>query len=89
MPTSSQPSRDQFLEVNVSVSELKRHMQMINASNLFALSHHFNTDPDMLRDMLGLLIRKGIVRKCMQTTKCGTSCNRCNPLLTEIYEWVR
>lgn len=72
----------------MSVSELKQHMQTMRVTNLFTLSHHFNKDPDVLRDMLRLLVRKGVVRKSRQTMKCGTACNRCNPLLTEIYEWV-
>jgi len=70
------------------VSELKKHMKTIRATNLFAVAKQFNADPDILRQQLKILMRKGCVKQDMQTANCGKGCTLCDPLLTEIYLWV-
>ena len=70
------------------VSELKQHMKMIRATNLFAIVKQFNIDPELLRQQLKILIRKGCVQQRMLTLHCVKGCTRCDPLLTEIYLWV-
>ncbi|MGZ8903036.1 MAG: FeoC-like transcriptional regulator, partial [Methylobacter sp.] len=45
-------------------------------------------DADALRGMLGKWISKGNVRKLSAGASCGTSCCKCDPALTELYEWI-
>lgn len=52
------------------------------------LVNHFNMDADALRGMLGKWIVKGKIKKMSPNTSCGTSCCKCDPALTEFYEWV-
>jgi len=32
-------------------------------------------------------MQKGKVREVKRTDSCGDKCQRCDPLLTELYEW--
>mgnify|MGYP001636613105 CR=1 FL=1 len=48
---------------------------------------HFDMDANALRGMLGKWINKGKLKKFSAESGCGTTCCKCNPLLTEIYEW--
>jgi putative ferrous iron transport protein C len=68
--------------------KLKKHLQDNHFVSLFELMAAFNIDPDVLREMLKLLIRKNIIRLRNKTNQCGSTCFKCNPFVTEIYEWV-
>lgn len=70
------------------LSDLKRYLQQRERVSLNELSIHFNTDADALRGMLGKWIGKGKVRQLAANSSCGTSCCKCDPTLTELYEWV-
>ncbi len=70
------------------LSDLRSYLQEKHRVALSDLVLHFNMDADALRGMLGKWISKGKVRQSPVTTSCGTSCCKCDPLLTEIYEWV-
>jgi hypothetical protein len=48
---------------------------------------HFDIDADALRGMLGKWVSKGKVRQMPVGSNCGTSCCKCDPALTEFYEW--
>jgi putative ferrous iron transport protein C len=72
----------------MSLVEIKNHLMQVRITNLSSICHYFNADPNVLRGMLSHLMRNGCVRKCMKTPACGSSCGKCSPLLTEIYEWV-
>lgn len=68
--------------------ELKQYLQNTKAASLSELVQRFNTEPALLRDMLGHWIRKGRVRQCAKTPSCGSKCQKCSVLVTELYEWV-
>lgn len=70
------------------LSEIKQHLQHHHKQNLWQLSRQFNVTADVMRDMLALLVRKGQVRQCTKTPRCGSKCNQCDVLITETYEWV-
>lgn len=72
----------------MSLVDLRNYLQQIKVGNLFQLSTYFNLDPETLRMMLAHWERKGSIRRSDKTSHCGTKCRNCNPLLTEIYEWV-
>ncbi len=63
-------------------------MIQVKMASLSSLCVYFNRDPNVLRDMLSHWVRKGKVRQCMKTPKCGVKCNQCSIAATEIYEWV-
>jgi len=70
------------------LSDLRRYLQDKHRVTLNDLVLHFNVDANALRGMLGKWISKGKVKQSTVESGCGTSCCKCDPLLTEIYEWV-
>jgi len=70
------------------LTELKTYLANTKVANLFDLSKRFDLNPEIVKDMLGVWINKGKVRKVPKCTGCAVKCVSCNPLLTEIYEWV-
>lgn len=70
------------------IAELKQRLQQQQTMSLFEMMSALNLKPDVLRDMLAILERKGQVRRCMKTPRCGTKCQKCSVFVTELYEWV-
>ncbi|MEQ1636357.1 MAG: FeoC-like transcriptional regulator [Methylococcales bacterium] len=70
------------------LSDLRSYMQLQHRVVLNDLIIHFNMDANALRGMLSKWISKGKVRKTSAEAGCGTSCCKCDPVMTEIYEWV-
>lgn len=71
------------------LSDLRGYLQQQRRATLSDLALHFDVDANALRGMLGKWINKGKVRlSSAGGSACGTSCCKCDPLLTEIYEWV-
>lgn len=70
------------------LSELKIYLQSRQRVSLSDLVLHFNADADALRGMLGKWMSKGKVRQLPAGSNCGTNCCKCDPALTELYEWV-
>jgi hypothetical protein len=52
------------------------------------LVNHFDMDADAIRGMLGKWISKGKIKSSSPNGSCGTSCCKCDPALTEFYEWI-
>jgi len=72
----------------VILSDLRGYLIQQRRVALADLVVHFNMDADALRGMLGKWISKGKVRKLSADSACGTSCCKCDPALTELYEWI-
>ena len=70
------------------LSELRTYLKQKKRVTLNELVIHFNMDADALRGMLGKWISKGKVRQLPVGSGCGTSCCKCDPTLTEFYEWI-
>lgn len=70
------------------LSELRGYLQQRRRATLNDMVLHFQMDADALRGMLGKWIGKGKVRLSGSGSACSSSCCKCDPLLTEIYEWV-
>ncbi|MFA5984165.1 MAG: FeoC-like transcriptional regulator [Methylococcaceae bacterium] len=70
------------------LSELKQFLSQQKRASLLDLTQHFNVEADALRGMLEKWIQKGKVRKTALESGCGTGCCKCDPALTEIYEWL-
>lgn len=70
------------------LSDLKTFLHSQRAANLMEMTQRFQTEPAVIRDMLQVWIRKGCIEKAAAVPGCGSSCSKCNPLLTEVYCWV-
>lgn len=71
------------------LADLRSYLQLRHRVPLNDLVTHFQIDADALRGMLSKWMSKGKVRLVSgKNANCGTSCCQCDPLLTEIYEWV-
>ncbi|MDF1583539.1 MAG: FeoC-like transcriptional regulator [Methyloprofundus sp.] len=70
------------------LSELRAYLKQQHRLSLLDMANHFNTDADALRGMLSKWVSKGKVKRIDKGASCGTSCCKCDPAMTEIYEWV-
>lgn len=69
------------------LSELRSYLKEKKRVTLYELVIHFDIDADALRGMLGKWISKGKVYRLPVGGNCGTGCCKCDPALTEFYEW--
>jgi putative ferrous iron transport protein C len=70
------------------LSDLRGYLKEQKRVALKDMEMRFNIDADALRGMLSKWITKGYVRKLPSGTSCGTGCCKCDPALTELYEWI-
>lgn len=70
------------------LSELRDYLQQRNQVTMADLVQHFQIDATALRGMLDKWIRKGYLRSIPLKSGCGTNCCQCDPLLTEVYQWI-
>jgi hypothetical protein len=70
------------------ILDLREFLKQQHRVALKDLVTHFDIEPDAIRGMLGKWISKGKVRKLSLEANCGGSCCKCDPTLTELYEWV-
>ncbi len=68
--------------------ELKQFLVSHKSVSMLQLCQRFNSDAAVMRDMLQHFINKGNISCCKANNACGTQCVKCNPLLTEVYQWV-
>jgi putative ferrous iron transport protein C len=71
----------------MNLLEIKKYLMQVKIASLSHLSTYFNCDSELLRNMMCHWVRKGCVRQFTKNPSCG-SCNKCGPVVTEIYEWV-
>ncbi len=70
------------------LSELRDYLKQQHRLSLLEMANHFNVDADALRGMLQKWVHKGRVKRIDTGGACGTSCCKCDPAMTELYEWV-
>lgn len=70
------------------LADIRSYLERRGQASLADLALHFDSDPDALRGMLQVWIRKGRVSKGTATAACGSSCCRCDPAATELYTWL-
>jgi len=70
------------------LSDLRSYIKDKQRVTLNDLVLHFHVDANALQGMLAKWVSKGKVRKSPAPSNCGTGCCKCDPLLTEIYEWI-
>lgn len=69
------------------LSDIRRYLQQRGQATLADIALHFDADPDAVRGILEVWIRKDKVYRKMATASCGGSCTQCDPAATEIYVW--
>jgi Mn-dependent DtxR family transcriptional regulator len=70
------------------LSDLRNYLRQQRRAALKDMETHFNIDADAIRGMLGKWIAKGYVKKLPSGTSCASGCCKCDPALTELYEWI-
>lgn len=70
------------------LAEIKNYLRTQPRVSLFELSKQFDVQGTVMRDMLNVLVRKGQIRQCTKTPRCGVKCHQCSALTIEMYEWV-
>ncbi len=69
------------------LSEISRYLEQRGQATLADIALHFDADPDAVRGMLEVWIRKGSVYRRAATDSCGSRCSQCDSAITEIYVW--
>ena len=69
------------------LSDIKRYLSQRQQATLADIALHFGVEPDAMRGMLEIWVRKGKADKQRVSNSCGSSCNRCDPASVEIYRW--
>jgi putative ferrous iron transport protein C len=69
------------------LSDIRKYIEQRGQATLVDMANHFEADPEALRGMLNVWIRKGKVTRHVCTSSCGSSCTRCDSAATEIYAW--
>ncbi len=70
------------------MSDLKAYMAAYRRVPMTDLVNHLHADPDAIRGMLDIYVRKGRVRRLeSELGDCG-GCTKCDAFQLEIYEWV-
>ncbi len=69
------------------LSDIRRYLEQRKQATLADIALHFDADPDAVRGMLQVWMRKGKAYRKLATSSCGTGCTQCDPAATEIYVW--
>ncbi|WP_198246356.1 FeoC-like transcriptional regulator [methane-oxidizing endosymbiont of Gigantopelta aegis] len=70
------------------LSEIRNYVRDKKRCTLNELVMHFDVDAEAMRGMLSKWAKKGKIRQIPVSSSCGSSCHKCNPELTELYEWI-
>ena len=70
------------------LSAIKRYLIQRRQATLADIALHLDSPQEAVRGMLERWIRKGKIRRLRATASCGSSCSKCDPALTEYYQWV-
>ncbi|MFT3849984.1 MAG: FeoC-like transcriptional regulator [Propionivibrio sp.] len=69
------------------LARIEQYMRDHRRSALNEMAANLDAAPDAVRNMLGILERKGRVRRLPSGTACGGGCCKCSPETVELYEW--
>ena len=69
------------------LAQLKARLRERGQVSLADLALHVGSDPDAVRGMLELWIRKGRVRAVQSGAACG-GCTQCDPAANAVYQWI-
>ena len=69
------------------LADIRSYLEQRGQASLADIALYVDADPDAVRGMLDVWIRKGKVQRQQATASCGTSCSSCDSSSTEIYLW--
>ena len=70
------------------LSDIKTYLRQRGQASLADLAVHFGSEPEAVRGMLEIWIRKGKVAQMRIGGSCG-GCTQCDPAANEVYQWKR
>ncbi|MDD3529664.1 MAG: FeoC-like transcriptional regulator [Gallionellaceae bacterium] len=70
------------------LSRVSDYLRERRRASVIDMAHGLDAAPEALKGMLGILERKGRVRRLPAGTGCGTGCCKCDPASIEMYEWI-
>ena len=70
------------------LSELKSYLVLHGRAPIADMANRFGVEPEALRGMLDLWIRKGRVRRLATDAGTCAGCSKCDAYALEIYEWL-
>ena len=68
------------------LSDIRDYLRERGQASLSDIALHFDSEPDAIRGMLAIWIRKGKVAP-LAGPACG-GCNQCDAAASEVYQWV-
>jgi hypothetical protein len=71
-----------------SLLDFKKFIAEKKRVNLALLLQTFLTSKEESLAMLELLVRKGCIKKCLNTPACATRCFKCQPENFVWYQWI-
>ena len=69
------------------LSQIAAYIEKRGQASLADIALHFDVDPNAIRGMLEVWVRKGRIVRLGTQTGCGTSCTQCDSNQTEVYAW--
>jgi hypothetical protein len=72
----------------MTLTDLRAYLKGRPGATLVEIAHHFRVDPDIVREMLAVWIRKGKVEKRSMGAGCGSACSRCDPASIALFVWT-
>ena len=69
------------------LSEIGRYVQEHQQVTLNQIALHCEAQPEAVRGMLDIWIKKGKITRQQATASCGSTCQQCDSSSTEIYIW--
>lgn len=70
------------------LTQVTQYLKQHRRASLLDMALGLDATQDALREMLGILERKGRVRRLPAGTACGGGCSKCKPSDIELYEWT-
>ena len=69
------------------LAEISDYIRERERASVADIANRFDTDPEVVRKMLSVLLRKQRIHSVPSITACGSSCRQCDPSATELYAW--
>ncbi len=70
------------------LSEMRDYLRDRGQATLGDIALHFDSDPEAVRGMLELWVRKGKIERSTLMPACGGSCKQCDMASTAVYRWL-
>ena len=71
------------------LTDIGNYLRERQCASVADIANRFDADPEAVRDMLSILVRKQRIHRVRTLTGCGSSCRKCDSAATELYAWGR